>query len=287
MIDPTITGLARDQEDLFGIWQLVAKRWTPDQIRHRTKGLERAHDGVVRLGTAPLTALQRQWAATLTAPETYLSHASLLAFTGVRSNPGRVEVVTRRGRRGRQLIGRVLVLWSCRLEDEDLVCGGGPPRLTVERTLLDLTPTLPPTELRKAVREALRLRRTTPGLLLATLDRHPRRAGAATLRQLADRYSRLPIERCKSDAEAYALELLDAGGYRIPLVNVYVAGEEADQVHPDLKRIIEIDGPGYHVLRDEDARKTAIWRKAGFTVDRVSSDDVFDHPDRYLAIAPR
>jgi very-short-patch-repair endonuclease len=70
------------------------------------------------------------------------------------------------------------------------------------------------------------------------------------------------------------------------LVNTLVAGTEADQYFPDHKLVVEIDGPGFHRLRDDDARKTVIWRAAGLTVRRVSSDDVFDHPERYLALVP-
>jgi very-short-patch-repair endonuclease len=50
--------------------------------------------------------------------------------------------------------------------------------------------------------------------------------------------------------------------------------------------VIEIDGPGFHRLKDDDARKTAAWRAAGLTVRRIPSDEVYDHPERYLALAP-
>ncbi len=286
MIDPHIVALAKRQLDLFGVWQLVVAEWTPDQIRHRTAGLERVHDGVVRLGHAPLTPQQRRWAATLTTPDSVLSHASVGAHDGFRPVRNGFEVVTRPGRRGRQRIGNVLVYWSSRMDDEDIVREDGPPRMTVERTLLDLSPTLRDHELRKCFREALRLQLTTPGDVVATATRHRGRRGRARLILLADRYVRLPIDRCRSDAEARALELSDAAGRPIPLVNTIVAGEEADQYYPDLGRIIEIDGPGYHRLKDEDARKTALWRAAGLRVDRIRSGDVFDHPQRYLALAP-
>ena len=51
--------------------------------------------------------------------------------------------------------------------------------------------------------------------------------------------------------------------------------EEADLAWPDLKRIIEIDGPQYHRFPEEDARKQGIWERAGFTVRRRPSDAVY------------
>jgi very-short-patch-repair endonuclease len=66
---------------------------------------------------------------------------------------------------------------------------------------------------------------------------------------------------------------------------VKVAGEEADLVWLDRRRIVEIDGPQFHQFRDEDARKEAKWRKAGFTVRRVPSDAVYAAPDLLIAAA--
>lgn len=287
MLDAHLVSLAARQDNLAGIWQLAGAGWTESQIRHRTAELPRVHDGVIRLDQAPITQAQRWRAPTLMTPESRLSHASAGAYAGFRPRRSGIEVVTRPGRRGREIVGTVLVLWSPWVDERDFILDAGPPRTTVERTIVDLAGMLPARELRKCVREALRLKLMTTTSLVATVNRHGRRPGLAGLRPLADRYARLPFHRCRSDAEAMALELLDGAGRPIPEVNVLVAGEEADQWFPDLGRIIEINGPGFHLLKDEDARKTAIWRAAGLQVDRISSGDVFDHPERYLALAPR
>lgn len=287
MLDAYLVSLAARQDNLAGIWQLAAAGWTESQIRHRTAGCRRVHDGVIRVDHAPMTQAQRWRAPTLMTPESRLSHASAGAHAGFRPRHGGFEVVTRPGRRGRERVGSVLVLWSPWVDERDFILDAGPPRTTVERTIVDLAGTLPAWELRKCVREALRLKLMTTTSLVATVSRHGRRPGLAALRPLADRYARLPFHRCRSDAEAMALELLDRAGRPIPEVNVRVAGEEADQWYPHLGRIIEINGPSFHVLKDEDARKTAVWRAAGLQVDRISSGDVFDHPERYLALAPR
>ena len=140
--------------------------------------------------------------------------------------------------------------------------------------------------MRKAFREALRLNATTREKIKATLARHPHRPGTPFLDALVTRYATLPYERTRSDAEAFALEVLHDAGIEPPLVNVRIAGEEADLAWPERRLIIEIDGPQYHRLKDDDARKAAIWREAGYTVRRIGSDDVFDDPERLVALAP-
>jgi hypothetical protein len=56
-----------------------------------------------------------------------------------------------------------------------------------------------------------------------------------------------------------------------PLVNVKLAGEEADFHWPERKLVVEIDGPGHNRPRTkaEDARKEAAWKQAGYSVLRL------------------
>ncbi|MCW3000678.1 MAG: hypothetical protein JWN65_4227 [Solirubrobacterales bacterium] len=286
MIDARLRELASRQQDVVATWQLTAVGWTEARVAHNMAGYRRLHDGVHLVSHAPPGPWQLWWAATLTTPDTTLSHTSAGASYGVWPDPGRVHTVTRPGSGGPTRIGDLLVMRSSTLGTEDIAYDRGLRRTTIERTLIDLAPRLSDRRLRKLLREALRLGLTTAPAVLRALRRHRGRRGVAKLRVLADRYVRLPIARCKSDAEAMALELLDGAGRPIPQVNVLVAGEEADQFFADLGRIIEIDGPGYHRLKDDDARKTAAWRAAGIRVDRIASGDVFDHPERYLALAP-
>jgi hypothetical protein len=77
--------------------------------------------------------------------------------------------------------------------------------------------------------------------------------------------------------------VLDEAGIDPPAVNEIVAGEEADLSWPGL--IIEIDGPGFHVLKDADARKTRTWTRAGNAVRRIGSDTLFATPDRLVTPA--
>lgn len=279
MIDAHIKRLAASQDDLVAVWQLRQDGWTTKQIECRTAGLERVHDGVFRTSAAAMTDLQRWRAATLTTPDSALSHASAGALHGIRPwprNGGSHVIITRPGSGGPERIGSLLVLRSTVLQGNTTVIDG--IRLTTpERTLLDLS-AAGIKDLRKATREALRKNVTTIGLLRASLDDHPRRRGSKRFRALVDRYERLRLERCRSDGEAFAVEQLDDAGLPLPEVNSLVAGHEADLYFEDLSLIIEVDGPAFHVLKDEDARKTAIWVAAGKLVRRVPSDDVFADP---------
>lgn len=270
----------------MAVWQLVAAGWTKDAVEHRTSGLTRLHDGVFLTSTSPSSQRQRWRAATLTAPGSVLSHTSAGVHRGILRDHDGFDVITRPGKGGRRLTGRLLVYRS-RTLDGNTTTHDGIPTTTVARTVVDLAAFLDAKALRKALREALRLKLTTIQDMTTTLASHRGARGTAFLNAAVTQYARLQIERTKSDAEAYAVEYLDAAGVLPPGVNRHIAGEEADLSWPSHKLIIEIDGPQFHVLKDEDARKTAIWEKAGYTVRRITSDDVFNNPDKLLALAPQ
>jgi very-short-patch-repair endonuclease len=97
----------------------------------------------------------------------------------------------------------------------------------------------------------------------------------------------LQLHRCRSDAEAIAVVTLADAKVAEPQVNVRIAGEEADLSWPATRHIVEIDGGTYHQDKLEDARKTAIWRAAGWHVERLPADVVYDDPDRLIRAARR
>jgi very-short-patch-repair endonuclease len=99
-------------------------------------------------------------------------------------------------------------------------------------------------------------------------------------------YAGLPVNRARSGAEVRALMVLRNAGRTLPRLNRKVGGEEADLSWQAQQLIIEIDGGPFHQDVGEDARKEAVWRAAGWTVLRIPSDDVYDAPERLLALAP-
>lgn len=278
---------AAAQRDVVARWQLVGPAAPRAAVRaadRAVRGLRRLHDGVYLLGHAPATERQRWWAATLTAPGTALSHASAAALHGLWSWPRSFETVTRPGSGGPRRLGDVLVHYA---EDLDawVVEDDGLRITAVERTLIDLSPHVGDVRRRKLLREALRLRLVTLASMRAALAAHRGRRGTVPLARLVERYATLRLDRCRSDAEARAMEVLFEAGLVLPDVNEHRAGEEADLSWEALRLIIEIDGPGFHVLTDEDARKTAAWQAGGWRVRRIGSDAVFARPQELVALA--
>lgn len=223
----------------------------------------------------------RWMAATLSHPGNALSRLSATVARGILSLEGPLVTVTRDGSGGPRRLGNAIV-HRCDLPDGDVTELRGIPITTVPRTLIDIASTVSEKALARAVREAVRLGQVTLPELGDALGRFRGRRGIRALAETVARYSGLPLERARSGAEVVAMELLRAAGTPLPRLNVDVAGEEADLSWPAWRLIIEIDGGPFHRDRGEDARKEIVWRKAGWEVRRLPSDDVYERPRRLL-----
>jgi very-short-patch-repair endonuclease len=273
--------IAAGQAGCVASWQLRRADWSWDAIRHRTRDLRRLHDGVFLTGDAPPTRLQRWWAATLTAPGSVLAFASAGAAYEMRPWDATFEVIVRQGSGGPRRQDGLLICRTKRLQATTL---NGLPITTPERTLADLWPRLDKKAREHMLRNALRLKLLTIPSLKAHLDRAPARQRPRWLTNQLERYRE--IERCRSDAEALAVVILADANLAAPQVNVRIAGEEADLSWPDRRLIVEIDGRAFHQDKLEDARKTAVWRAAGWHVERIPAQDVYDDPGRLTRAAP-
>src|SRR3954452_20574002 len=220
--------LAAGQRDLVAAWQLVRAGWTRAMVDHyvREHRWQLVFSGVYAISYSPLSREQRRMAATLTAPRSLLSHFSAAAHYGIWRFEAGYETIVRPGNRGRTRSDGVLVRYSRTLKGDGGIYDGI-PITSPERTLLDLAAHADPA---RALREALRLKLTTPYSLSRALD--ARQRGTARLRYLNDRYAGLPYSRCRFDAEAKALEHLHDAGVAPPRVNERFAGEEADLTWP-------------------------------------------------------
>jgi hypothetical protein len=276
MTDVRLMWLLRQQEDLVAWWQLFALGWSARKIddharRHRWQVI---HEGVYCVARGRLSRVQRWIAATLTAPGTLLYGASAAACWGFRRWRSTFEMVVRHGSGGPEHLDGLRVARSVTLNDE--IAWRGPiPLTSPERTLIDMSSSLSDAARGRATREAIRMGLTTAPDLLDALARHRGRRGTAPLRVLAKRYAQLPIARTRSDAEGKALENLYLSGLPIPDVNVKVGKFEADLVDHANKRIIEIDGPQFHLFPDEDEMRDTDWGGEGYAVTRLPSGRVY------------
>jgi hypothetical protein len=183
----------------------------------------------------------RWMGTTLTAPGTVLSHTSAAAAWGFWSLERRYETVTRPGSGGPRRHGGVLVHHSSKLAG-DVTDRDGIPITTVPRTLLDLARGVSDRALAWAVRESVRLELTSLIALGNALGKYFRWRGSRRLADVVARYSGLPIERARSGAEVWAMEILRNAGRPVPRLNRRVAGEEADLSWLEFRLIVEIDG---------------------------------------------
>ena len=239
------------------------------------------------VGSAPLAVAHAR--ATAVRPRNHLDDRQAEAAArpagahyGIRAFDAGYETIVRDGNRGRNRSDGVLVGYSRTLTADDVGTYGGIPITSPERTLIDLAAHADPA---RPLREARRLKLVTPYSLAVSLEKHRTRRGTNRLKQLNDYYSGLPYSRCRSNAEAKALEVLHDAGAEPPCVNERFAGEEADLTWPDRMLIVEIDGPQFHRTKAEDARKQAIWEEAGYTVRRIGSDDVYARPELLIRLA--
>jgi len=266
-------------------WQLIRAGLTGSAAEWWVRGMQPLGDGVFVTGLAPPTQRQLWWAAVLSAPGTVLGHASAAACFELRPVIGRVVTVTRPGNRGREHSRGLLVSYSLTLSGQ-ITEHDGIPITTVERTIIDLWPHLSPRARSRMLREGLRQRSTTAPRMHAAIHAHRGRRGVASLRASVEQLGGLRLDRCRSDAEAWAVALIADAGLEAPDVNEDVAGEEADLSWPHACLIIELDGPSYHVLRDADIRKMKVWHAAGFEVLRLPTDAIYADPERLLSLVP-
>jgi very-short-patch-repair endonuclease len=286
MTDVRLIELAARQHRCIARRQLNDLGYDDEAIAHRVAGgrLVKLHEAVYTVAPVLDEERTRWMAATLTTPDSVLSHAAAAAAWEFRSVRPPVQIVTRPGDGGPEHWDGVLVCRSRTLAGNTTTYEGI-PITTPERTLIDLAPHLGARALARTVREACRLKLTTPSHLFVALARHRGRRGVRRVHAAVSRYAGLPLHRTKSDAEALALALLREADRSPRLVNEELAGEEADLIWPDWGLIVELDGPQFHLDASEDLRKQQVWEAAGWTVRRLPTDDVYLHPDRLLALA--
>ena len=286
MSDVHIARMLAEQFNRVSRRQLHELGLSDRAIHHRVaiNRLVIVDEGVFAMPPVLENSWGRWMGATLTASETYLCRESATCAFGALEFESEGTTVTRPGSGGPRQMSGVTVYRSSTLSGETTIYNGI-PITTVPRTLLDLACCVSDRALAKALREFVRLNKTTIYSLSDWVGARSHRRGALRLAKAMARYRGLPIERARSGAEVSSLETLRDAGIELPRLNVEVAGEEADLSWPRERLIIEIDGGPFHHDVGEDARKEAAWRGAGWEVLRIDSDDVYDCPHRLLDLA--
>lgn len=191
-----------------------------------------------------------------------------------------------RGGAGRALAG-IRPRWSRSLAPGDVWRREGILVTSPARTTLDLAAELPPSALRRMVRQALVEGLMSIRQLAVILERSPRHRGAPALRRIVSD-GHVPT---RSELEDRALGLLDQGAIERPDVNPELVLDDGRRSRPDLlwrhpRVVIELDGAAWHhdkVTRENDADKQATLEAHGYRVLRITWHQLVDNPPQTIA----
>ena len=279
-VDAAIALLADRQHAVVAHRQMKELGVGRGAIAHRVKR-RRLHPQLPGTYSVGRTRLQREGrltAAVLSAgPGAVISHRSAADLWGIRlTASAQIDVTVPRRTRPRPAV-RVHV---SRLPDDEMETVLGIPVTSPGRTLLDLAATLPPSGVERALErtEALKLNHIVP--MSELLARHPRRPGAATLKNLAAKAEAIR-NPARSPLEDAFMAFLERTGLPPPEVNVPV--EIAGRLLiPDClwraeRIMVELDGFETHGTPQafvRDRRKDRLLAAAGLRVVRVTWSDL-------------
>jgi hypothetical protein len=201
------------------------------------------HRGVYAVGhTAPAPLADLMAAVLACGDGTFASHRSTLHARGVlRERPPRpeVSVASYGGRRQ----PRIVVHRVASLPPADTTTFQAIPMTTVPRALLDVAPTLSPSDLCRACHEAWVRHRVTPAQIEACIARNPTKKGIAKLRRAYGADATL------SELEKGFLRLLDHHGLPRPRTNIDLKGDKVDCHWPQHGLTVELHSYGFHATR--------------------------------------
>ena len=249
------------------------------------------HSGVYRVAVAPMSEMQRLWAALAAAgDEAVVSHraaAALWSLRGVSAQVPEISVIHERPRLAGCHVHRMQ-----RLAPPDLVLReDGLPITSVARTLLDLGAVIHPNQVGRAAIDALHRRLVSWGQLAEVLVREGGRgrAGTAPLRRFMGREDP-GVAALESELEVRFWELVRSYGLREPARQFVVrAGGRMfriDFAYPDVLLAVEVDGAAWHGTaadRRRDRERTRALEALGWTVLRFKWEDVIRRPDLVVA----
>lgn len=259
--DLKIAELAARQHGVVSIHQLCAAGIDHDGVRYRVGvgRLHRIHRGVYAVGHPGLPLHGRWMAAALACGEgaavSHRSAAELWSLLEVREGPVHISVPSSSGRIRRR--DAMLVHRRPTLRRDAVTRRYGIPVTKPAQTIADLKGSVPPKELRRAIRQANVL-----GLPI----------GSETGR-----------DRTRSDLERDFLRLCRRFHLPAPEVNVRVGTCLVDFLWRDRRLVVETDGYRFHrgkaAFEDDRARDLDL-RGLGYEVRHFTYRQVHDEPSR-------
>ncbi len=247
------------------------------------------HAGVYRLNVTPITWRERVYAAVLAAgPGSAVSHRAamlLWGLDGVSSAPVEVTVPHSHG----PVPDHVIVHRSRRpipIIDVDRI-----PCTTVERTLLDLSASLPPRLLEKATLSALYNKLTNYDRLWDGLARFGGRGVGGTRRFRAILRGIDPESVPRSNAEIDMAHIVDSADVPRPVLQFEVrlrSGTTAfiDFAWPDRRKFVEVDSMLAHSTPDQldrDLERQNMILELGYELRRFTARQIRDRPSEVKA----
>jgi very-short-patch-repair endonuclease len=222
----------------------------------------------------PRLSRQGEWMAVILAcgHDSYL--ASLNAAVHMNLWRRRVTGIHVLAPRNRNLPGvRVRAYRS--LDRRDVTLRDGIPVTTVPRTLVDLSDVLTAHQLANVIHEAAFRTLFDERAVRAAIDRANGRHNLHVVERALE-LNAAGSAGTKSELEDRFLVLTSKSGLPEPLVNTQVQDLEVDFHWPQLRLIVEVDGPGHtrpRTKRDDEHRDARL-RATGHTVLRISDHEI-------------
>jgi Protein of unknown function (DUF559) len=261
------------RRQLFDVWL------NKHHINYRIKigRLHRVFRGVYSVGTPAITPHQRAAAAVLACgPGAALSHSSAMTLWGFWRHwdtPFEVTVVGDRRTRG------IHVHRSTTLRRRDITTQLGIRVTTPARTLIDMTPRLRDSALRRAVKNALNSPWLTEDQLAETLARHPTAPGTRRIAKLIGRDGTPERAGWEDEFPAFCARY----GLPEPIMGQPFHGYILDALFPVEKVIVELDGWEFHkgkIAFEDDRERDAETLARGHVTIRMTWDRIHERPRR-------
>jgi hypothetical protein len=280
--DTRLAEIAARQHGLVSTEDLRAAGLNSSAVsKRRARGLlHRIHRGVYAVGHAALSREARWLAAVFAAGQgAALSHLAAAELWRIARMRGPITVVAPRKVR----IEGIRVHRCNHLDPRDVTIRDGIPVTTVARTIVDLAETQTVERLTHVMHEADYWGRLDLDAVRECAARLSGRHGLTVLEEAIGEYLK-GSAGTKSDKEDMFHALL---GNEVPkpIANVKVLGHEVDAYWPELRLIVEVDGPGHERprARRRDRKRDRELHAAGYVVLRFTDVEIEQQPDTVRA----